>query len=149
MSIFQQVGNEFLEARKSGDKASKDNLGVAYDYLQKAAKELLKTELTDDEAITILRKYNDQLKEEQAGFFKRRDFEKVNALHIAQEQIGKYVPAVPALLDEEGVKAAVAEIAAGIQEPLTMKNLMPAAQSALKGKAEGSLVSNVVRSFLQ
>lgn len=147
MTIQLTIKDEWIKARKTGDKATAANFGLAYDALQKAAKEKQIEVLTDEDAIVVLRKYDGALKEEQAGFARRNETAKVESLEISQKQIA---PFIPVLMDKEAVRNVILNsLADGGSGSITKKELMPRAMAELKGKAEGKVIAEVVNELFK
>ena len=146
MTLHEKIRNNIKESMKSGDKI---RLEVMRGLVTAFTNELVATArtpqdmLADEEAIKVITRASKQRKDSIEQFTKggRTDLVDVETdqLHILEEFL-------PKLMDvseiEEVVNAKIAELAV---KDLTKKgNFMASIMKDLKGKADGSLVKEVV-----
>ncbi len=147
MSKIDIVRKEMMNAMKSGDKERKEALSMLLSALK--AKFIDKREdLTEKEENAVVMKEIKQLQETLATLPPDR----VEMIEQTKKRIAVYMEFIPKLMDAEEIRACVCEVLAklNITQPtakdkgLIMKNLMP----SVSGKADGSLVNQIVGEFI-
>lgn len=143
MSKIETVRKAMTDAMKSGDKQRKDALSLLLSALKK--KQIDKrTELTEDEENEVVYK---EIKETRETL-DTTPASRPDILEECRIKIAVYEEFAPALMSEDEIKAAVADVLKqlGIDKPEAkdkgriMKSLMP----LVKGKADGALVNKLV-----
>lgn len=148
MEIFDIISNDIKEAMKAKDK-------VALDTLRNIKKVLLEAKtapgagdtVSDDTAIKLIQKLVKQGKE-SAELFQSQNRSELAAEELAQVAImEKYLPKQ---MSEEEITAALKEIIAqvGANKPQDMGKVMGIATKQLAGKADGKIISAIVKQLL-
>ena len=148
MELFDIISNDIKEAMKAKDK-------VALDTLRNIKKVLLEAKtapgagdtVSDDTAIKIIQKLVKQGKESAALYSSQ------NRPELAEEELAQVAVMekyLPKQMSEEEVAAVIKEIIAqtGATRPQDMGKVMGVATKQLAGKAEGRLVSTIVKAAL-
>jgi len=144
--LFNKLQEEMKAAMKSGDKDKLSTIRMLISEIKKVQIDS-KKELSDEEIISILQKYIKQRKEaytqyEQAG---RKDLAEKELKEI--EIVQQFLP--PPLSEEELIKI-VEEIIqeVGASSIKDMGKVVKAVMDKVKGRAEGSLISKIVKEKL-
>jgi uncharacterized protein YqeY len=140
--LLQKLQSDLNASRKSGDKAATLLLGTIISDVKNREIEL-KRDVTDDDAMEVLRK----------GIKKRREsiemFEKGNRAELAsieKEQVKLLEAYLPAAVDPDDIRAAVkAAIAGGAKN---VGAVMGVVMPQFKGRAEGGVINTIVREEL-
>lgn len=148
MELFDIISNDIKEAMKAKDK-------VALDTLRNIKKVLLEAKtapgagdtVSDDTAIKIIQKLVKQGKESAALYSGQ------NRPELAEEELAQVAVMekyLPKQMSEEEVAAVIKEIIAqtGATGPQDMGKVMGVATKQLAGKAEGRLISTIVKAAL-
>ncbi len=103
-------------------------------------------ELTDDQVIAVLRKEVKQRKETLAEL---ADSSRDDLIEQTNAEIAVLQKYLPAELSEEEIRKVVQEIVDAMDpEQRNMGSMMKAAMAQLKGKADGKVISAIVRELL-
>ncbi len=148
MELFDIISNDIKEAMKAKDK-------VALDTLRNIKKVLLEAKtapgagdtVSDETAIKLIQKLVKQGKE-SAELYSSQNRSELAAEELAQVAVmEKYLPKQ---MSEEEVTAVLKEIIAqtGAKGPQEMGKVMGVATKQLAGKAEGRLISTIVKQLL-
>ena len=148
MELFDIISNDIKEAMKAKDK-------VALDTLRNIKKVLLEAKtapgandtVSDDTAIKLIQKLVKQGKE-SAELYSSQNRPELAAEEVAQVAVmEKYLPKQ---MSEEEVASALKEIIAqtGAAGPQDMGKVMGVATKQLAGKAEGRMISAIVKQLL-
>ena len=144
--LFNKLQEEMKAAMKSGDKEKLSTIRMLISEIKKVQIDS-KKELSDEEIVSILQKYIKQRKEaytqyEQAG---RKDLAEKELKEI--EIVQQFLP--PPLSEEELIKI-VEEIIqeVGASSIKDMGKVVKAVMDKVKGRAEGSLISKIVKEKL-
>jgi uncharacterized protein YqeY len=144
--LLKKLQEEMKAAMKSGDKEKLSTVRMLISEIKKVQIDQ-KKELTDEEIIQILQRYAKQRKEsikqyKEAG---REDLaeKEERELKIVQEFL-------PKQLSEEEIKKIVEEVIneTGASSMKDMGRVMKAVMEKVKGRAEGSVVSSIVKEKL-
>jgi uncharacterized protein YqeY len=144
--LFNKLQEEMKAAMKSGDKDKLSTIRMLISEIKKVQIDS-KKELTDEEIISILQKYIKQRKEaytqyEQAG---RKDLAEKELKEI--EIVQQFLP--PPLSEEELIKIVEDTILeVGASSLKDMGKVVKAVMDKVKGRAEGSLISKIVKEKL-
>jgi uncharacterized protein YqeY len=144
--LFIKLQEEMKAAMKSGDKEKLSTIRMLISEIKKVQIDS-KKELSDEEIISILQKYIKQRKEayaqyEQAG---RKDLAEKELKEI--EIVQQFLP--PPLSEEELnkiVEETIQEV--GASSIKDMGKVIKAIMDKVKGRAEGSLISKIVKEKL-
>ena len=148
MELFDIISNDIKEAMKAKDK-------VALDTLRNIKKVLLEAKtapgandtVSDETAIKLIQKLAKQGKE-SAELYSSQNRPELAAEELAQVAVmEKYLPKQ---MSEEEIAAALKEIIAqtGAAGPQDMGKVMGGATKQLAGKAEGRVISTIVKQLL-
>lgn len=148
MELFDIISNDIKEAMKAKDK-------VALDTLRNIKKVLLEAKtapgandtVSNETAIKLIQKLAKQGKE-SAELYSSQNRPELAAEELAQVAVmEKYLPKQ---MSEEEIAAALKEIIAqtGAAGPQDMGKVMGVATKQLAGKAEGRVISTIVKQLL-
>jgi uncharacterized protein YqeY len=144
--LFNKLQEEMKAAMKSGDKDKLSTIRMLISEIKKVQIDS-KKELSDEEIISIMQKYIKQRKEayaqyEQAG---RKDLAEKELKEI--EIVQQFLP--PPLSEEELIKIVEETIQeVGASSIKDMGKVVKAVMDKVKGRAEGSLISKIVKEKL-
>jgi len=144
--LKQQIEQQIREALKSGDKLRLSALRLFWAAIQN--EEIAKQrEATDEDVVVVAQRLIKQRKESIEAFQKggREDLAAKERAEL--EILNKFVPQ---RLSEEEIKKIVEEVRKDLPEAdkNNFGKVMGAAMSRIKGRAEGSLVSKMVKELL-
>jgi uncharacterized protein YqeY len=144
--LFQKLQEEMKAAMKGGDKDRLSTIRMLISEIKKVQIDS-KKELTDDEILSILQKYVKQRKEAYEQYSKagREDLanKELKEIEIVQE----FLP--QSLSEEEIVKIVQQTISdLGASSIKDMGKVVKAVMEKVKGRAEGSVVSKIVKEKL-
>ncbi|MDO5460226.1 MAG: GatB/YqeY domain-containing protein [Bacteroidales bacterium] len=148
MELFDIISNDIKEAMKAKDK-------VALDTLRNIKKVLLEAKtapgagdtVSDETAIKLIQKLVKQGKE-SAQLYNSQNRPELANEELAQVAIMERY--LPEQMDENEIKAILAEIVSqtGANSPKEMGKVMGIATKQLAGKADGRLISKLVKELL-
>lgn len=153
MTLLETIAEDYKKAFKGGDKPVVEVLRMLKGALMN--EEITKrgktgqreAMLTDDEALAVIKRQVKQLEEARDLFTQggRADMAAQNEKEIVI--LKKYLPAQAS---EEQVRVAVKKVLAGMAgaKPSDFGEIMGAAMKELGGKADGTVVSKVVKEIL-
>ena len=148
MSIKETLKADLTEAIRSSDKLLSGTIRMVLTAItneEVAGKEA--RVLTDDEIITVLSREAKKRREASEEFAKAGRDEKAAEEKAEGEVIARYLPAQ---LSEDEIKKIIADAVAktGAAGPADMGKVMGAIKPLIAGKADGALVSSLVKSTL-
>ena len=146
MSKIDTVRAAMMQAMKDKDKARKDALSLLLSALKNKAIDK-RTDLTEDEENAVIFR---EIKQAQETI-DTTPADRVQTIEEAKLRMSVYSEFVPKLMGENEIREVIAAVLAelAIEKPTAkdkgkiMKTLMP----RVKGKADGSLVNQVLGSF--
>ena len=146
MSKIDTVRAAMMQAMKDKNKARKDALSLLLSALKNKAIDK-RADLTEEEENAVIFR---EIKQAQETI-DTTPADRVQTIEEAKLRMSVYSEFVPKLMGEEEIREVIAAVLAelGIERPTAkekgkiMKNLMP----RVKGKADGSLVNQVLGSF--
>ena len=144
--ILEQIEKDFIEAYKAKDELKVSTLRLLKSSL-KNAEISKKATLSDEDAVAVLRREVKQRREAAAEYKK---LEQEDTAKKENDEIGIIDAYLPAELSNDEIDKAIAETAESMGE-LTAADfgkLMGAVMAKLKGQADGSLVSERIKSYL-
>jgi len=148
MSLQSKIMAEMKTAMRAKDKVALESLRAIKAAILVAQTESgAKEEIDEDQELKILQRLVKQRKDSA------RLYTEQNRSDLADpelEQVKVIEKFLPAQLSEEDVKTIVADVIAkvGATSPKDMGKVMGAANKELAGKAEGRLISTVVKEIL-
>ena len=148
MSLQQQINADIITAMKSKDESSLRALRALKSALLLAATaEGGKGEISDDEAIKIFQKSAKQRKESIEGFEKNGRLDLATAEKEELAVIEKYLPKQ---MDEAAIAEALKNIIAELKATTSADfgKVMPVAMKTLAGKADGKIISAILKQLL-
>ena len=148
MSIKETLKNDLTEAIRSSDKLVSGTIRMVLTAItneEVAGKEA--RVLSDDEVITVLSREAKKRREASEEFAKAGRTDKAAEEKAEGEVIARYLPAQ---LTEDEIKSLIAAAVAstGAAGPADMGKVMGAIKPQIAGKADGSLVSSLVKAAL-
>lgn len=148
MTLFDQVSEDIKKAMLAKDKVALDALrGIKKEFLEAKTAPGSDGELKDEKALQILQKLVKQRKE-SAEMYRGAGRPELAEEEMAQcKVIEQYLPA---MLSEEELTEALKQIidAVGATGPQDMGKVMGTATKQLAGKAEGRMISTIVKQLL-
>jgi uncharacterized protein YqeY len=148
MGLKETLKSDLTEAIRSSDKVVSGTIRMVLTAItneEVSGKEA--RVLSDDEIITVLSREAKKRREAAEEFAKAGRTDKAAEEKAEGEVIAKYLPAQ---LSEDDIKALIAAAVAstGAAGPADMGKVMGAIKPLIAGKADGSLVSSLVKSTL-
>lgn len=148
MSLFDEISNGIKEAMLARDKVRLEALrGVKKEFLEAKTAKGASGELSDEQALKIIQKMVKQ-RHESAAIFKENNRPEMAEAELAEaEALSAYLP--KQLSREELtpiIKTLIEKL--GVSDAKQMRRVIGAAQKELAGKAEGKLISEVVKELL-
>lgn len=148
MSLFDEISNGIKEAMLARDKVRLEALrGVKKEFLEAKTAKGASGELNDEQALKIIQKMVKQ-RHESAAIFKENNRPEMAEAELAEaEALSAYLP--KQLSREELtpiIKTLIEKL--GVSDAKQMRRVIGAAQKELAGKAEGKLISEVVKELL-
>ena len=150
--IRLSIKEQLLADMKSAMKAKAEGklaltvIRMARAHIRQAEIDNGHVELTDDQVIAVLRKEVKQRKETLAEL---ADSSRDDLIEQTNAEIAVLQKHLPAELSEEEIRKVVQEIVDAMDpEQRNMGSMMKAAMAQLKGKADGKVISAIVRELL-
>ena len=146
--LKEKIYADIITAMKAGEKMKTDSLKMIKAEIMKHEVSAAGAQATDEVVTQILQKAVKQRKEAEKGFLEGGNEQM--ALKEAEEA-KIYQEYLPEMMDEEMIKKIVQETIdeVGASGPSDMGKVMGAIMPKVQGKADGSLVKQVVQSLLQ
>ncbi|WP_276897811.1 GatB/YqeY domain-containing protein [Dialister micraerophilus] len=148
MSLKQQLMADMKAAMKAKEngKLALNVIRMARAHIRQAEIDNGHADFDDDQVLTILRKEVKQRKETLAEI---KDSGREDLVEATQAEIDILQKYLPAELSAEAVKRVVVEIVNAMNpEDRKMGLVMKSVMAKLRGKADGKLISTVVREIL-
>ncbi len=148
MGLKEKIDADLKEAMKKGDKARVLALRSLKTAIMKAEKSgKVARELSDQEIVGVVMKEVKQRQDSIREYEKARREDLVGEERAEMEVLQAYLPR---LMTREEIEARASEVIAelGAAGPRDMGKVMKRLMAELKGKADGSLVSQVVKELL-
>ncbi len=147
MSLRTDIEAKYVVAMKAKDAPMVSTMRMLRSSIKNAEIDKMK-ELTDEDVLDVVAKETKKLRDAAA------DFEKGGRADLVEQtksEIAILSAFLPAQLSEEEVRAVVKEKAAetGASGPAAIGKLTGEVMKVLKGKADGTLVSRIVKEHLQ
>ncbi len=147
MALKEQLLTDYKDAMKSHDTAKKETVNLIRAAIKQHEVDNRVT-LEDADIIPIIKKQVKMRVDALADFEKAGRQDLLDSYNTEINILKQYLPEE---MSEEDVRTAVEKIAADAGIEVSMKSMGPmmkAAMNELKGKADGSLVSKVVKEYL-
>lgn len=142
-TLVQKIDNDWKSAIKAGKAFEKNVLTNIRSSLKSwKIDHLVKTDLTDDQATSVMDKMVKQLKDAISQAQSRPD-----AVDQLQKEVAIIEAYLPQKMSVDAVKTVIQEII-GRSPERELAAIMKASMAALKGKADGSLVAKTVKELL-
>lgn len=147
MSLKTQLETDLKNAMREGDKPKRDALRMLLAAIKQEEVDS-RTNLDDEGVTTILSRQMKQRRESIVDYEKAGQPEQVAKEQYEMALIEGYLPQ---MMSQEEIEPIVAQIIAdlGVTDVKGMGQVMGKAMAELQGKADGRLVSQVVRQQLQ
>ncbi|MCM1040826.1 MAG: GatB/YqeY domain-containing protein [Bacteroides sp.] len=148
MDLFEQINTDIKAAMLAHETVRLAALrGVKKEFLEAKTSKNANGELTDETAVKILQKMVKQRKESAAIFTEQ------NRADLAENELAEagFIEAyLPKQLSAEEIEAEVRKIMeqTGASSMKDMGKVMGAASKALAGKADGKVISDIVKKLL-
>ena len=148
MELFEQINNDIKEAMKARDKVRLETLrNIKKVFLEAKTAPGANDTLTDADALKILQKLAKQGKESANTFMQS------NRTDLAEhelEQVSVIESYLPQPLTEQEIESIVTAIIAetGAQGMKDMGRVMGLASKQMAGRAEGGVISSIVKKLL-
>ena len=146
MDLFERVSEDIKNAMKAKDKVALETLrNVKKFFLEAKTAPGANDTLTDADALKIMQKLVKQGKDSAAIYVQqgRQDLADVELVAVIEKYLPKQMSAEEL---EVELKAIIAQV--GATGPKDMGKVMGIASKALAGKAEGRMISEVVKKLL-
>lgn len=139
-TLKQKISSDYVSAFKSGDKIKKNLLGVVKGEITTIEKNSNVETLSDAEIIKIINKMAKNLKE---TYLASNSEETKQELIIAESYL-------PVQMSEDEIRVAVEQVIVetGAKSPGEMGKVMGGFSAKYAGKADGKMVSNIVKELL-
>lgn len=146
MSLKEQLHRDLTDAMRARDEQRKTVLRMALSAIQLAEVEQ-KCDLDDAAVMVVLRK---ELRQYEDALASIKEAERDDMLAEATAQLAILQSYVPELMDEDAIRLVVREAIVEVQavSPSDMGKVMQVLMPRVKGKADGRMVSQIVRDLL-
>ncbi len=146
MSLQEKLNDDLKSSLKAGDQSKTGILrmltaAVHNEHIKKGKDK----ELTDEDVQEVLRREAKKRKESIEAFTKGNRPELAEKEQVELALIETYLPKQ---MSGEEVTAAVGKILAGLEDKSNQGMVMKAVMAELKGKADGKLISEIVKGKL-
>jgi len=146
MSLKIKLADDLKQAMRQGDERRKSTIRLVKAAITNAEIEQGK-ELNDEEVLAVIASQTKQRRESVAEFAKggRQDL-----VSQEEEELQILLSYLPAQMSRDEIEAAARQVIAevGATSPAQMGEVMRRLMPQLKGKADGSLVNQVVKEIL-
>mgnify|MGYP003973305179 CR=1 FL=1 len=143
MSLLSQLTDEMKTAMKSGDKKRLSTIRMLISAIRYA--QIDTPEMTKEDEIKVLQK---EAKKRRESIVAYREADRAEQLAIEEDELKLIEEYLPTMMGEEEVRAKVKEIVEN-GEYANFGMVMNAVMKELKGKADGSVVSRMVKEVYQ
>jgi uncharacterized protein YqeY len=146
MNLKEQLQHDLTDAMRARDEQRKTVLRMALSAIQLAEVEQ-RRDLDDAAVLVVLRKELHQYEDALASI---RQAERDDMLAEATAQLAILQSYLPELMDDDAIKRVAQEAIAEVQaaSPSDMGKVMQVLMPRVKGKADGRVVSQIVRELL-
>ena len=146
MTLKEQVKQDLHEAMRQRDARRKNVLRMALSAIQ-TVDATRKDPLSDDEVVVLLRK---EAKRREEALQMMRDAGREDLVPAEEAELEILRAYLPRMMDESEITELAKEVIAetGATSPSDMGKVMGALMPQVKGKADGRVVSQIVRQLL-
>ena len=146
MTLIADIEGELKDARRARDDARRDALALLLNALRSAEKELQRS-LSDDESLQVLQRERKRRVEAMEAFDAAGREEQADREEFELEVIEEFMPEQ---LSEEELEEIVDNVIAevGATSLLQLGRVMADVMPQVSGRADGSVVSQIVREKL-
>lgn len=146
MSLTDQLQSDMKAAMRDGDADRRDTLRMVIAAAQNAAKDK-RAPLTDEEALEVLGR---EVKKRRESIEAYQNAGRADLAEREQVEIDILAPYLPEQLDEATIRGLVSEAieSTGAASPREMGRVMAQLMPAVKGRADGKVVSRIVNEEL-
>ncbi|MFM2285725.1 MAG: hypothetical protein RLZZ543_1222 [Bacteroidota bacterium] len=147
MSLEEKINADIKSAMLAKEKEKLEALRAVKSAVLLAKTEKVGAELSDDVELKLLQKLVKQRRESAAIYIQQNRPELADAETFQADIIEKYLPAQ---MSPEEVRVVLQELAAelGVTSVKDMGKVMGAASQKLAGRADGKLISTIVKEIL-
>lgn len=148
MSLKEQLLNDYKKAMKEHDITTKETVNLVRAAIKQYEVDQRVVLEDDADIVSIIKKQLKMRKDALADFEKAGRQDLLDSYHKEIEILERYLPEE---MSEDAIREAIQKIAEDNGIEPTMKNMgtmMHAVMAELKGKADGSLVSKLVKEYL-
>lgn len=147
MSLREVINNDLKDAMKSKDTKKRDALRLLTSAFKQIEVDERK-ELSDDDIIKIIQT---QVKRRSDAASQYKEAGREDLMQIELDEIAYYETYLPAQLDDEALRSAVATVieSVGATTMKDMGKVMGMASKTLAGQADGKRISECVKSLLK
>lgn len=147
MSLREVINNDLKDAMKNKDAKKRDALRLLTSAFKQIEVDERK-ELSDDDVIKIIQT---QVKRRNDAAAQYKEAGREDLMQIELDEIAYYETYLPAQLDDEALRSAVAAIieSVGASNMKDMGKVMGACSKTLAGQADGKRISECVKSLLK
>ncbi len=147
MSISTQINDDIKKAMLAKDKKRLEALRAIKSAILLIASEKAGSEVSDEDAITAMQKLVKQRKDSASIYHEQGRADMAEDEEFQASVIGEYLPE---MMGEEEIRAMVIDKIAAVSAtgPQDMGKVMGPLSSQLKGKADGKLISQLVKEEL-
>lgn len=147
MNLEKKINEDLKEATKKGDKLRMETLRSIRASIIEFNKSGLNREMTEDDELKILQNLAKKRKDAIEMFEKGNRFDLADKERNELEIIKSYLPEE---LSEDEIRHIVKKIIvdSGAKDIKDMGRVMSLAMKEMKGRVEGQIVQNIVRSLL-
>jgi uncharacterized protein YqeY len=141
--MLNKIQEDMKQAMRNKDKNTVSTLRMFISRIQGKAKDL-KRDLTDSEIVEIGQKFKSELKEEFDAFYKVQNGEKIAQLLESENLIASYLPKPMSKDDVKAIVDGTIEFLKINTVPVNIGSVMKIVSPMLKGKADGSVIKEIV-----
>jgi len=138
--LYQDIHNDFIQARKDRDDVKKSVLQFLYDILNKKTIELRTETLSDADTLSLIQKFIKQLDEEIGCNITAGREEKVKELKTQKEIVEQYLPKQ---MSEDEIRAEISKL-----EDKKIPSVMKHFKANFAGKCDMGLVSKIAKEYM-
>lgn len=145
MSLKNELKSRYIESMKNKDTIIKNTIMMVNSAIKQVEVDQRK-ELSDQDIIAIIQK---QIKEKKSALPEFEQGKRADLVEQTQKEIEILMEYVPKELSEEEIKSIIGDICDELGDNKTNFGLvMKTVMSKVKGRADGSLVTNLVKEYL-
>ncbi|MFC1687069.1 GatB/YqeY domain-containing protein [Patescibacteria group bacterium] len=144
MNLSERISHDIKSAMRESNQQELSTLRLVHSALQNAAI-ASKKKLSDDDVVSVLQKESKK-RSDAAEVYKKGDRPELAEKELQELEIIKRY--LPEQMSHEDVGAVVEEVIAASEEKPGFGQVMKAVMEKVRGKADGKLVSSIVKEKL-